>query len=69
VRGKLTRYGYSASKSAISRHRALNKAVAKYGYAGTVGHLNLIANFTKHSQPKYHRIYRNDMHWLKSTYR
>jgi len=68
-RGTLSRFGYKAFAPSTTRRRALTTAVNAYGYQGTVGHLNLLANLTKRSQPATHRRYRADMAWLKTKYR
>jgi len=50
-KGELTSLGYSTSKTARSRHIALNAAIKKYGPLSTYRKLNAIAVYTKRTSP------------------
>lgn len=69
VKGNLGKYGYAnvKNKAAGKRHTALMKGVRDAGYATIVRRLNLIANFTKTSDPVANRIYRSDIKWLQTN--
>lgn len=67
--GVLGKYGYSGVKqlSAAQRHAALRRSIRKEGYMKTMRRVNLIANYTKLSDPAAHRIYRADVNWMRRT--
>ena len=66
--GKLKKYGYSTSKNAAARHRALRKAVKAYG-AGKVWHmLHAQVIYRKRTQPKARRIFEADRDWVARHY-
>ena len=51
-KGELTQFGYSTSKTARSRHIALNQATKKYGRLSVFRKLNALAVYTKRRSPK-----------------
>ncbi len=62
--GSLTGLGYHTTNSAESRHRALNKALKRYGYTKTIRKLVFLvgpARLTKSEKRKA----RADLNWLK----
>lgn len=67
--GSLKRYGYDPDKSERARHMALKKAVRVYGYRKVIQKLNAVRVLTKNTNPKYSRIYKKDMDWLREVYR
>lgn len=66
-KGSLGKYGYANIKhtSAASRRVALRVAVEKDGYATIIRRLNLLANYTKVSDPETHKIMRADIAWIQ----
>jgi len=50
-KGELTQFGYSTSKTARSRHLALNAATKKYGKLSVFRKLNALATYTKRRSP------------------
>lgn len=66
--GTLHSVGYDPDYKEAQRHRALGKAVKKYGYAETVRKLNAVRVLTKNSNQKYSKIYEKDLKWLRKKY-
>lgn len=67
-KGKLTDLGYHPSRKATSRHRALSKAVQKYGRTSTLRKVNAVAVLTKRRAPVTSRKYRADVKYLQKRY-
>jgi len=67
-KGKLTDLGYHPSRKATSRHRALSKAVQKYGRTSTLRKVNAVAVLTKRRAPLTSRKYRADIKYLQKRY-
>jgi len=67
-KGKLTDLGYHPSRKATSRHRALSKAVKKYGKTSTLRKVNAVAVLTKRRAPLTSRKYRADVKYLQKRY-
>ena len=65
-KGQLTELGYHAKKSKTARHRALNKAVRKYGSLSTFRKLNAVATYSKRT-PKG-KTFLKDRNWVKKNY-
>ena len=64
-KGLLTSLGYSHTKKAVTRHRALNLAVKKYGRTSTIRKLNAIRVYTRRKAPSASGIYTADMHYVQ----
>jgi len=67
-KGKLSKFGYSTSKSERARHRALAKAVKKYGPLRVFRMLNAQVILRKRTQKKQRKIFEKDRDWVKQTY-
>lgn len=67
-KGKLTDLGYHPSRKTTSRHRALSKAVKKYGKTSTLRKVNAVAVLTKRRAPLTSRKYRADVKYLQKRY-
>jgi hypothetical protein len=65
---ELKKLGYSTSKSAVSRHRALNKSVKKYGALKTFRKLNAVATLNKNRAPSVSKVFLRDREWVKRTH-
>jgi hypothetical protein len=71
--GELSSVGYSLTKKAVSRHRALNKATKKYGPLSVYRKLNALSVYTKRTSPvksktaKADRNYVGRKHGYKGT--
>lgn len=67
----LSKYGYHDIKkmSAADRHVALKKAVKSEGYSVVSKRMNLIANYTKLSNPSFHQLLKRDLRWLKKEFK
>ena len=62
--GELTSLGYKTDKSEIARHRALGRAIKKYGRNKVLKKINVLANLSV-NKPKLHRIYKKDVEWIE----
>lgn len=65
---ELKNLGYSTFKSALSRHRALNKSVKKYGALKTFRKLNAVATLNKNRAPSVSKVFLRDREWVKRTH-
>ena len=63
--GSLKKYGYDPDYPAAKRHKALRKLLKKYGYKKLIQKLNAVRVLTKNSNPKYSRIYKRDMEYVR----
>ena len=66
--GRLSKYGYTGieNKSDISRHVALRKALQSGEKQLSVSRrLNALATFTKNTNPKLSRTFKEDSEWIK----
>ena len=66
--GELGRYGYSGRANRTMRHRALRKAVAKYGPLSTFRKLNAISTYTKRTSTHTSKRFRADRDWVKREF-
>jgi len=62
--GDLKAVGYSTSAKASSRHRALTKAIKRYGALSTYRKLNAVAVYTKRTAPKASKTFKADRNWV-----
>lgn len=70
-KGELTSVGYSTTAKASTRHRALTKAMKRYGPLSTYRKLNAVAVYTKRTLPGKSKLYLEDRNWVgaKSGYK
>jgi hypothetical protein len=66
--GLLTTVGYSAKKGKTVRHRAIRKAVRKYGSLSTLRKLNAISILTKRTSKGRSSTFKADRNWVKKTF-
>jgi Family of unknown function (DUF5771) len=59
-KGELAQFGYSASKTARSRHTALNAAIKKYGPLSVYRKLNAVAVYAKRTSPSTSKVFLRD---------
>lgn len=62
--GELKAVGYSATAKASTRHRALTKAVKRYGALSTYRKLNAVAVYTKRTAPGASKTFKADRNWV-----
>jgi hypothetical protein len=62
--GELSGVGYSATAKASARHRALNKAIKKYGALPTYRKLNAVAVYTKRTSPVRSKTFKTDRNYV-----
>jgi hypothetical protein len=67
--GSLTRLGYREHESPKARHRALNRAVRRYGYKKTVEKVNDLAVLNKHQNREFERALKSDMNFLREHHK
>ncbi len=67
--GGLSRFGYHADNSTLSRHIALLRAAREEGFPPIIRRLSLIATFSKYRTPHYSRIFKKDQQWLSRYYK
>lgn len=63
-KGKLTSMGYSTTAKASTRHRALTKAMKRYGPLSTYRKLNAVAVYTKRTMPGKSKMFLEDRNWV-----
>ena len=68
-KGELTSLGYRMKKSPSERHKALAKAVRKYGYSGVMKKINALYVFNKNQRPYLAKIAQNDKQYLKNYHK
>lgn len=66
--GKLVRLGYAATKKITARHRALKKAVKRYGPLSTFRKLNAASTYTKRTSKGRSRTFKADRNWVKKSF-
>jgi hypothetical protein len=64
-KGSLTRVGYREKKDALARHRALDKAVRKYGYKKTMDKVNDLYVLNKNKANETVRNLQADKNFLR----
>jgi hypothetical protein len=67
-KGQLSSLGYSISKTARSRHAALNKATRKYGPLSIYRKLNALAVYTKNTSPTTSKTAKADRNWIGANH-
>ena len=65
-KGELIKYGYQYRLSDRLRHAALEKAIKAYGATPLYHKLDVIAKLTKHSAPDAHKIFQQDVEWIRA---
>lgn len=70
-RGVLSRYGYANVKDLPDQKRraALKRAIDAYGHRKVIGHLVLIANYTRISDPSAYAIFKGDQEHVSRLYK
>lgn len=63
-KGELSKVGYHVTSKATSRHRALAKAVKKYGPLSTYRKVNAIATYLKRTSPAKSKTFKADRNWV-----
>lgn len=59
--GLLSSLGYDVNSSVTRRHRAVKRAVAKYGRSSTIKKLNAVAVYTRRTSPAKSKKFKADM--------
>jgi Family of unknown function (DUF5771) len=67
-KGDLIKYGYQYRLSDALRHRALKKAIAKYGTLTVYHKLDAVAKLSKRTAPDASSIFSRDRNWVKEQF-
>jgi hypothetical protein len=67
-KGDLIKYGYQYRLSDAIRHRALKKAMAKYGTLTVYHKLDAVAKLSKRVAPDASAIFKRDRNWVKEQF-
>jgi hypothetical protein len=67
-KGELKQFGYSSANSVASRHRALAKAIKKYGDLSVFRKINVLYVYNKNKNPTLASKFTSDKNWIKRTY-
>ena len=66
--GDLAKVGYSVVKPTTRRHRAVDRAVKKYGKLSTLRKLNAVRVFTRRTAPGKSRTFKSDVRYVQKKY-
>lgn len=69
-KGELTKHGYHkvVELSIKNRRNALNSAIKEYGASKILKKLGVIRTYHKNKNPKYSKIYSDNMKWTRKKY-
>ena len=67
-RGELIEYGYSYRLGRDARHKALEKAIKKYGALGVYRKLDAVAKLALRKVPKAAQVFSEDRDWVRETH-
>lgn len=67
-KGLMKKVGYNVTAKASTRHRAVDRAVKKYGKLSTLRKLNAVAVYTRRTSPKNSRKFKSDVKYVQKKY-
>lgn len=67
-KGLMSSLGYSVNARATTRHRAVDRAVKKYGKLSTLRKLNAVAVYTRRTSPVKSRKFKSDVKYVQKKY-
>jgi hypothetical protein len=67
-KGLMSSLGYRVGAKATARHRAIDKAVKKYGKLSTLRKLNAVAVYTRRTSPVKSRTFKSDVKYVQKKY-
>lgn len=67
-KGLMKKVGYSVTAKASTRHRAVDRAVKKYGKLSTLRKLNAVAVYTRRTSPTKSRKFKSDVKYVQKKY-
>ena len=67
-RGELIQYGYSYHLDASARHKALEKAIKKFGALGVFRKLDAVAKLALRQAPRAAHVFAEDRDWVRDTH-
>ena len=63
--GDLVLVGYDVTAPAEARHRAVDRAIKRYGKTSTLRKLNAVRVYTRRTAPTKSRIFTSDVHYVQ----
>lgn len=67
-KGLMKKVGYSVTAKSKTRHRAVDRAVKKYGKLSTLRKLNAVAVYTRRTSPVKSRKFKSDVKYVQKKY-
>jgi hypothetical protein len=67
-RGELIQYGYSYHLDTSTRHKALEKAIKKFGALGVFRKLDAVAKLALRQAPRAAQVFADDRDWVRDTH-
>jgi len=67
-KGELSKYGYTLKISEKESHKALKKAIEKFGPLGVYRKLDAVTKLTSRTIPEASKMFEKDRDWVKETY-
>jgi len=67
-KGLMKKVGYSVTAKTSARHRAVDRAVKKYGKLSTLRKLNAVAVYTRRRSPAKSRKFKSDVKYVQKKY-
>ena len=67
-KGSLSKYGYQPRNTSTSRHRAIRKAVHRYGPLSTLRKLQALGTYTRRTSKTTSKHAMADRNWVKKTF-
>lgn len=67
-KGLMKKMGYSVTAKASTRHKAVDRAVKKYGKLSTLRKLNAVAVYTRRRSPVKSRKFNSDVKYVQKKY-
>jgi hypothetical protein len=66
--GLMKAVGYDVTASKTARHKAVDRAVKKYGKLSTLRKLNAVRVYTRRASPKKSRTFKSDVRYVQKKY-
>ena len=64
----MKKVGYNVTAKSKTRHRAVDRAVKKYGKLSTLRKLNAVAVYTRRTSPVKSRKFKSDVKYVQKKY-
>jgi hypothetical protein len=67
-KGLLKKTGYSVTAKTSARHKAVDRAVKRYGKLSTLRKLNAVAVYTRRRSPAKSRAFKSDVRYIQKKH-